>query len=265
MSCKIAKVLFSCAGAALVALGPLAGCATPQARQAEREHSARRARSHFDLAADHVANGRLELGIRELLLAERLDPRNPKVQHGLGIAYLQKGKFAEAERHLKRAIELRADYQDARYNLATLYLNQGRFDECIEQSRILAEDATFSTPWHAYTTWGWALYEKGNAQEAHRKLERARELNPRHWPTHMNLGILAAEQGRSPEAIAHFQQVLGLDPGASATAEANYRLAEIYVALGRRQQATLHLRTAVVKAPSDPWGKKSEEYLKLLR
>ena len=53
--------------------------------------------------------------------------------------------------------------------------------------------------------------------------------------------------------------------GASATAEASYRLAEIYVSLGMREQAVGHLRSAVMKAPSDPWGKKSEEYLRLLR
>ena len=81
----------------------------------------------------------------------------------------------------------------------------------------------------------------------------------------MNLGILAAEQGQRPDAIRYFTQVLEIEPGPSATAEANYRLAEIYVSLGRRRQAVGHLRTAVVKAPSDPWGKKSEEYLKLLR
>ena len=81
----------------------------------------------------------------------------------------------------------------------------------------------------------------------------------------MNLGILEAEQGRRPEAIKQFSGVLELEPGPSATAEANYRLAEIYVSLGRRKQAVGHLRTAVVKAPSDPWGRKSEEYLRRLR
>ena len=135
----------------------------------------------------------------------------------------------------------------------------------IKVSAILADDATFSSPWRALASWGWALYRQGNVQEARRKLERARHFNRYYWPIHMNLGILDAEQGHRPEAIRHFTQLLDLDPGPSATAEANYRLAEIYVSLGRRQQAVGHLRTAVVKAPSDPWGRKSEEYLKLLR
>ena len=54
-------------------------------------------------------------------------------------------------------------------------------------------------------------------------------------------------------------------PGPSARAEANYRLAEIYVSLGKREQAVGHLMTAVAQAPDGKWGKKSEEYLKILR
>jgi hypothetical protein len=48
-------------------------------------------------------------------------------------------------------------------------------------------------------------------------------------------------------------------------AEASYRLAEIYVSIGKRKRAVGHLMTAVAQAPGDLWGKKSEEYLRLLR
>jgi len=250
-------------GCALFGLAPL-GCATT-AKQEEREHNARRASSHFNLAADHVANGRLEQGLRELLIAERLDPRNAEIQHGLAIAYLQRGKVEEAELHLDLAIELVPGYHEARFNLSTLYLNLERFDECITQSAILTDDATFVAPWRSLNNWGWALYRKGQVEEARRKFDRATQFKAGYWPTEMNLGILEAELGRRPEAIRHFARALELKPGPSATAEANYRLAEIYVSLGRRRQAVGHLRTAVVKAPSDPWGRKSEEYLKLLR
>ena len=43
------------------------------------------------------------------------------------------------------------------------------------------------------------------------------------------------------------------------------RIAEIYVSLGRRQEAMGHLTTAVAQAPKGFWGKRSQEYLKLLR
>lgn len=243
----------------------LAGCAGTRQPKEDADANVKRARSHFDMAVDHQENGRVELALRELLTAQRLDPESPRIQHALGIAYLQKGKEAEAEQHLKRALELRPDYQDARYNLSTLYMNQGRYDECIAESKRLYDDPTFTAPWRALTNWGWAAYRKGNVEEARRQLSYAHDYNGSYWPTLLNLGILEAEQGNKVAAMRYFQQVLERDPGPSATAEVSYRMAEIYVSLGKRQEAVENLRTAVVKAPSDPWGKKSEEYLKLLR
>jgi len=258
------KMLAPWLAVGLLVLAPLLGCATAPSAEDE-ELKIKKAGSHFNLAADHADNGRLELALRELLAAERFDPGNPRIKHSLGMVYLQKGKAAEAEAYLLRALEIWPEYGQARFNLATLYLNQERYEECIEHSKILYDDATFSSPWRALTNWGWADYKLGRVEEARRRLEYSRDFRARYWPTLLNLGILEAEQGHKVEAIRYFADVLEIEPGPSATAEANYRLAEIYVSLGKRKQAVGHLRTAVVKAPDDPWGKKSEEYLKLLR
>jgi type IV pilus assembly protein PilF len=243
----------------------LPGCGIKQEREERAEQNARRANSHFNIAVDHQDNGRVELALRELLTAHRLDPENPKILHGLGIAYLQKGKEAEAEKYIKRAVVIRPDYQEARYNLSTLYMRQGRFEECITQSQILYDDPTFAEPWRALANWGWSSYQLGRVEEGRSQLSHALDYNTRYWPAVLDLGILESEQGNKMEAIGYFEQVLTLGPDASTTAEANYRLGEIYVSQGKRRQAIEVLRTAVVKAPSDPWGKKSEEYLRRLR
>ncbi len=73
------------------------------------------------------------------------------------------------------------------------------------------------------------------------------------------------EEGRRLEAVALFQKVLAREPGPEARSEANYRLGEIYIALGERERAVGHLMAAVADAPGGRWGIKSEEYLQLLR
>ncbi len=250
------------AGMLLVA-GPL-GCATSLPKEDENLH-VKRARSHFNLAVDHVEKGRVELGLRELLTAERFDPGNPRIHHALGATYLQKEKVAEAEQHLLRALEIRPDYQDARFNLSSLYLLLERYEESLEHSEILLDDPTFVSPWRAMTNRGWAVYKLGRFAEARRDLERSREYRPGYWPTLLNLGILEAEQGRKLEAIRLYTKVLELRPGPSAEAEVSYRLGEIFVALGKRERAVRYLTAALMKATNGKWGRKSEEYLKLLR
>ena len=250
--------------AAVWLLGGASGCATSNPR-ADARQDQKRAYAHFNIAADHMDNGRVEFAVRELLMAERLDPENMRVQHSLAIAYLRRGKHVEAEQRLARILKRRPQALEARYNLSTLYLNQGRYAECIEQSKILFDDPTFTAPWRALNSWGFCAYELGDVDVARERLEYARDHNGHYWPTHLNLGILEQEQGNKMEAIRSYERVLGLLPGPSAAAEVNYRLAEIYVSMEKRREALGHLRTAVVKAPDDPWGRKSEEYLKALR
>jgi tetratricopeptide (TPR) repeat protein len=239
------------------------GCASLSGDETELRK--RQARSHYDIGLDHIKNGQVELGLRELLQAERLDPQNELIQNSLGVTYYQKSRAVEGESHLRRALELRPDFHEARFNLAVLLLREERWAECIAESQRLFDDPTFVAPWRALTTRGWCEYRSGRVAEARRLLELSRDYDSRDSTTLLNLGILEADQGNRRQAIALFEQVLSLRPGPSAEAEVNYRLGEIYASLGERERAVGHLTAAVEKAPNGPWGRKSEESLKRLR
>ena len=61
------------------------------------------------------------------------------------------------------------------------------------------------------------------------------------------------------------REILEQEPGPSAESEVNYRAAEVYIALGKRDRALGHLTAAVAREPDGQWAAKSQEYLKLLR
>ena len=251
-------------GVLLVSVFVGLGCATKQAKM-EKGHEWRQARSHFDLGVDHMANERVALAIRELLAAEELVPKNPRTHYALGEAYMRKDKLVEAELHLKEALAIWPEFHDARLHLSALYIHTERYRLAMVETQMLVDEPTFPAPWRALTNHGWAHFKLGEMVEARASLEDAYELNRAYWPTLLDLGILEYREGRRLEAIERFQQLLELRPNLSAWAEANYRLAEIYVSLGKRDRAVGHLLAAVKKAPEGRWGKKSEEYLKLLR
>ncbi len=77
--------------------------------------------------------------------------------------------------------------------------------------------------------------------------------------------MLDVEEGRQLEGLSFFRQVLEQEPGLEVQAQANYRIGEILISLGKRERAIGHLRAAVAQAPGGPWGVKSEKYLILLR
>jgi Tfp pilus assembly protein PilF len=249
------------AGGALLLALAAPGCATN--RQAEQQ--ARQAQSHYDLGVDHMTHGRAELALRELLLADRLRPDDPPTHYALAQAYIYKRKFDDAEKNLLRALELSPGYQVARIDLSSLYLQQRRWQEALAQTRILLNDPTYPAPWRALSNQGWAELNLGLTAEARRDLQAAREHSPGYWPAILNLGILEQQAGHRLEAAELFEHMLEMDLDPNAEAEASYRLAEIYISLGKRERALPHLMTAVARTPDGEWGKKSEEYLKRLR
>jgi len=241
------------------------GCATSRQNQAEEKHRARKAVSHLDIGIGYMDSARPALALREFLNAERLDPNNARVQYALGEAYFAKGRLEDSEAHFKRAIELYPEHHDARLSLSALYLLQERYEDAIAQCDLLVDDPTFPAPYRALSNRGLAQLRLGNAAEARTSLELARDYSRDYWPALLSLAILEASEGHRIEAIGLFQETLQLDPGPRIEAEVNYRLAEIYISLGKRDRAIGHFSTSVARAPEGQWAEKSQEYLKLLR
>jgi tetratricopeptide (TPR) repeat protein len=252
------------AATGLIGLLLLSGCATT-AKKEEDEARLRRAQSHFNIGVDHLEKDRVAMGLRELMISESLESENPYTQYALGQAYLLKNKPVEAEEHILHSLELLPEYHDARLTLSGMYLLRGRFPESIEHARILADDPTFPAPWQALANVAWAEIQLGNLGPARAALEDSLDFDSNYWRTHLILGILNAREGRHLDAISSFEAAIEKAPAGSAVAEANYRLAEIYVSLGKRKRAVDHLVTAVAETPDGKWGQKSEDYLRLLR
>ena len=252
--------------ALLAALALVGGCATSGDVAQDRLSAAdeARARAHQSVGANHLREGRVPLAIRELRASEELNPNDRWTQLTLAEAYRMKGLNADAERHLHKALEIDPKFQDARLTLSGLYIQTDRYREAIEEAQLLIDDPTFPQPWTALTNKGWALIRLERRAEAREALVAAIDYNERYWRAQLNLGILDAEEGKRNDAIERFERVIEL-AGPLGSAEANFRIAEIYISLGNRKRALEHLVAASSQRPSGPWGKRSEDTLKRLR
>ncbi len=239
-----------------------AGCATTS--QAERADASRKAASHVEVGADHLANGRPALALREFLMAQRLDPGDARTQYALGGAYLAQGKVDQAETHLRRALDLYPDHQDARQSLSALLIKTARYDEAIAECDRLIDDPTYPYPWVALTNRASAELMLGRADDARDTLALVLDYRESYWPAILTLAGVEKETGRRTEALRLYRQVLEAGPGPGVESEVNYRLAEIYVEMGRRGDALGHLTASVARDPSSRWAKRSQEYLKKL-
>jgi Tfp pilus assembly protein PilF len=249
----------------LAALGCATASGPTENAPGEESPAERRTQAHYKLGVEHLRQGQPALAIRELRAATEYDPSDVWVRLALAEAYRLKGHLELAEAELNTALRLRSDFQQARLNLSALYIQMERYEEAVAQTRALLEDPTFPVPWKALTNQGFAEYKLGRLREARQSLELAVEYHGEYWQALLNLGILDADEGRRLEALERFDAVLALRPGPLAESEVNYRIGEVYVALGNRERAVQHLTAAASNRPSGEWGKRSEDYLKRLR
>ena len=256
-----------CASSQASSSGSRGARAMPEQRasevDAETQDAQRRARVHYEIAIERMRSGRNPEAIGELLQAVRLDPADAHIRLALAEAYRRGGRIAESEQHLLAALEIDPAFQAAHLNLSGLYIQLERYEEATVHAQRLLDDPTFPSPWRALTNLGWAEYKLGRFDEAARNLSLALDYKDDYWPARLNLGILAAERGDRDQAVAQFERVLAATPGPLAEAEARYRLAELYVAMGDKRSAIAQLHKA-----SDlrgPWGKRSAEYLQSLQ
>ncbi len=205
------------------------------------------------------------LGLRELLRAESFDSQNPRIQQALADTYLMRSRPVKAEQHYLQSLEIEPTYHESRLNLSVLYTQLDRYEESLTQTSILVDDPTFPRPWRALANKGLAEYRLGQFEEARRTLELGIDYRDDYWPTLLYLGMLEVEEGRQLEGLVLLRQVLEQEPGLEVQAQANYRIGEVLIALGKRERAIGHLKAAVAQSPGGPWGVKSEEYLILLR
>lgn len=247
------------------------GCATTT-YTVEEEPLVTEARANRDLGIDYLSTRRTGMAIRELQASLELDPTDPHTHLWLGEAFRRKGETAIAEEYLVEALALAESFeqeiaaQEARLNLSALLSQMGRFEDALPHCQALADDPTFSTPWRPLSNCGWALMKLGRTEEARDAFRQALDFYPRFGPALLNLGILEAQLGHHLVAIKYLGKAIeSRRLNGSGRAEANYRLGEIYVALGRRDKAVVHFREAAQTAPEADWGAQSQAYLDLLR
>jgi serine/threonine protein kinase/tetratricopeptide (TPR) repeat protein len=140
--------------------------------------------------------------------------------------------WAEAEKELKRALELNPGYARAAYVYGMILSEQGRVDEAIGQFTRAHELDPLSSETSAWIAFAYYLNRKydESIQESKKLLDADRTF----ITVHINLAMAYEQQGRFAEAEAELNQWQSLDPGAPYPKVFS---AHLYAISGRREAA----------------------------
>jgi type IV pilus assembly protein PilF len=233
----------------------LAGCAGPSADR-KKEADAR-----MRMGMTYIEQRNLPMAMRELTKASELDPGNPEVEMGLGLAYQARGDLSKAEEHFRRAIDKKPDYADARNNLGIVLAERKEYDAAIREFEAAAANVMYQTPERAFFNVGEAYRAKGDPVRAEGAYRRALRVNDRYAPAYIALSGVLGGQGKWDDAAIALARCVELLPD---YAPAWMELGRVWLRLSRPADA-LKAFDKVLSVSSDPEERKqAAAYVTLL-
>ena len=151
----------------------------------------------------HLNLGRLDEAIKELKIAEELDPLSPMIHAYAGYVYLDARQYDVALAELDKALELDPNFLPALDNRTWVYLAKSMFKEALaEWEQVLPSYQPLTTARKAYVGSVYAI--AGRTEEAKRILRECEEASahePAEDVNHKALALIHLKLGNKDRAL----------------------------------------------------------------
>lgn len=170
------------------------------------------------------------------------------------------GKHQEAIEHYEKALATAPAMYIARNNLASLYLEQQRFDEAEAQlKKVIAENRADA---NAYFNLANVYLLTNRFREATDSVEEGLKRQPQSGLGEFLMGSVLVREGNTQQAEKHFRLALNNDPH---LANAHLALVNLYVKESRHDEAIAELSSFLKQSPDSPYAPHARELLTKLR
>lgn len=157
---------------------------------------------------------------------------SPNYQYALGLAYYNEHHYAEAAAVLEKLLLIHPPREDkVEHVLGDAYISMDKLNQA-EAAYRKAIDENPKDPDY-YVAYATALRRKGpdNLDDAITRLQSARQIMPNDWRIQLELGLCYESQGRYADAAPLVEQAARAQPQLTA---AHVALVRIYFRLGRK-------------------------------
>ena len=199
------------------------------------------------LGLAYRADEQYERSIEHLSAAVRLSPADDLARQALADVFALARRPADAEQVLLAAIDAIPDAGGAHYQLALVVQSLGRNSDAIRELERAAAFAPVVGQDHLYDTLGVLYTSDANLDGALTAYRKRVLANPNNSDAHRKLAQIYLELGRHEEASAEFTAALLLDP---MNAEAYAGRAQIRLRLGDYAGAATWAQAALTLNPA---------------
>jgi spermidine synthase len=177
------------------------------------------------LGVAYLSRGQYDEARRHLEASVRLNPYHADGYFNLGEAFAASGDLAAAAQNYEKALDLEPDDAVTANNLAWLYAVQGvNLDRALELATFAAGRARNAG---YLDTLGWVRFKRGELDQAQASLEEALDIDKDRVESIYHLARVDLGKGERGRAQDLLRRVIELDPGGTFAAEAGVMLNEI--------------------------------------
>jgi len=181
------------------------------------------------------------------------DYRNIKSFNDLGVIYLKLGKYDQAIKQFKKALEVDPHYTVGPFLFGDIYTDAKNYQEKINDFKdVIKTNREYA---RAYNYLGLAYLKKKNYSAAKNSLLESIRVNPKYAKANNNLGVLYEEMGDTAKAIESYQMAQRIDPN---DPDSFYNLALAYDSLKDGDNSVRYMVLAK-KAHAERFGQEGIE------
>ena len=205
----------------------------------------KRANIYYGQGTRNLVDKEYTKALKNLLEANSLRSNDTKIHTNLGMAYYFKKNEKLAIKHLNYAIELDGKNTDARLNLATVLMNQGKYNEAEAQYQMILKDLVYEKQFRTYYNLGILELKRNNIPKAVEYFNSSINVEENYCPSFFQLGKVHFKQANYKKAMKMFVEAsMGT---CYENPEPHYMQAMTLVKLKRYGDATLKLEEMIEK------------------
>lgn len=226
------------------------------------ESAQKQGKYHYEMGVSYFNENNMTAALKELTEAEKYDDDNAELCNYLGMAYYNKKKYGIAEQKYLKALDLKPTYSEARNSLGVDYLEMHRWDDAINQFKLVTEDIFYPNQAAANINLGLAYFGKGDYPKALSQLRSVVASYPHDPRGRLNLGRVYYALDKFDLAIDEYKKALESNRD---YANAYYNLGMAYLKIKDSRAAMSAFQEVLRIAPDSEIGQLSKEYLETLK
>lgn len=199
-------------------------------------------------------------GAIELLLkAYQNTPKDSNVNNNLGMAYYFKGRLQQAMDHINQAISLDSNNMEAYNNLASILLEQKKYDLAEKQYNLILENIYYRKQYRTYYNLGIIKLAQNKLSEATSFFQKSITESPNYCPPYFQLGQIEEKQLKFAQALKSYTEgTLGACYNFPAT---HYQMGLVFQKLGKPLRAQDKFQEILTKFPNSNYSALAETQL----